>query len=67
MGKNALELARQETRDMQDNLNKLLDDFTNRTGLVVEYIDADRLDVTTHGNQTPRFKYSVRAEIRVSA
>lgn len=66
MSENALEAARREKRKLQNELARTLTDFTDRTGLVVDVISLDRIEVTEFGDSTAKYQYAANCEITVS-
>ncbi len=66
MSNEALFQARTLKREIEENLNKLLQDFTEDTGLTVLDIAIERADVS-HIGSCPLFLYRTDLEIRVEA
>ncbi len=66
MSHEALFEARLVKREIEENLNKLLQDFTEDTGLTVSDIAIERVDVS-HVGSCPLFLYRTDLEIRIEA
>ena len=66
MANEALFEARACKCEIEESLNKLLQDFTDDTGLTVLSIDITRVDVT-HAGSCPLFLYSTDLEIKVES
>jgi hypothetical protein len=64
MSHEALFEARLCKREIEETLNKMLQDFTDSTGLTVLSIDVTRIDVT-HVGSCPLFQYQTDLEIKV--
>lgn len=66
MTNEALFEARACKREIEESLNRLLQDFTDDTGLTVLSIDVTRIDVT-HVGSCPLFQYQTDLEIKVES
>jgi len=66
MANEALFEARVCKREIEESLNKLLQGFTDDTGLTVLSIDIARIDVT-HVGSCPLFQYHTDLEIKVES
>jgi len=62
---NALQLARREKKQIESDIKRTLNDFTDRTGLAVLHINAGRIEITSFGDDTPKYRYEVECEIKI--